>query len=214
MNGIEEYYARRAREYEQVYLKPERQTELSTLRERLATLLRGETVLEIACGTGWWTQCVSESVRWIVATDFNHEVIRLASMKYYPRGKVCFCRMDAYHPAVAAGYFTGGLAGFWYSHISRQNIRTFVEGFHRFLKPGSRVVWLDNKYVEGSSTPISRIDAEGNTYQVRPLSGGHTYEIMKNFPGEKEALEVLDGIADQPVFEQTQYYWLLHYRCR
>ena len=41
---------------------------------------------------------------------------------------------------------------------------------------------LDNKYVKGSSTPISRTDAHGNTYQTRPLKDGSTHEVLKNFP--------------------------------
>ena len=46
-------YAKRAREYEQVYEKPERQQELAWLRGRIPQLYRGRTVLgrrEISAG--------------------------------------------------------------------------------------------------------------------------------------------------------------------
>ena len=47
------YYAARAAEYERVYAKPERQTDLSRLRAAVAEFARGRRVLEVACGTGY-----------------------------------------------------------------------------------------------------------------------------------------------------------------
>ena len=44
---LEAYYSKRAREYEQVYEKPERQRELAWLRSRIPRLYRGRTVLEV-----------------------------------------------------------------------------------------------------------------------------------------------------------------------
>ena len=35
-------------------------------------------------------------------------------------------------------------------------------------------LFIDNRYVEGSSTPIARRDAEGNTYQRPSLDDGST----------------------------------------
>ena len=49
------YYARRAAEYESVYAKPERQADLRQMEAELAEPFAGRRVLEIACGTGWWT---------------------------------------------------------------------------------------------------------------------------------------------------------------
>jgi hypothetical protein len=45
-------------------------------------------------------------------------------------------------------------------------------------------VLLDNLYVPGSSTPISRTDETGDTYQLRALASGETFEVLKNFPTE------------------------------
>ena len=47
------YYARRAREYEAIYQKPERQADLRALEAGLPGVFTGRRVLEIACGTGW-----------------------------------------------------------------------------------------------------------------------------------------------------------------
>ena len=41
------------------------------------------------------------------------------------------------------------------------------------------MVYVDNRYVAGSSTPISRRDEFGNTYQLRSLKDGTHYEVLK-----------------------------------
>ena len=53
--GMAAYYAQRAAEYERVYFKPERQDDLRRMEAELAAPFAGRRVLEIACGTGWWT---------------------------------------------------------------------------------------------------------------------------------------------------------------
>ena len=60
---LERYYSKRAAEYEQIYDKPERQHELEWLRHRIPDALRDRTVLEVACGTGYWTQFIAREAQ-------------------------------------------------------------------------------------------------------------------------------------------------------
>ena len=55
MDELAAYYAQRAAEYERIYAKPERQADLAALRARFGKLFKGKRVLELACGTGYWT---------------------------------------------------------------------------------------------------------------------------------------------------------------
>ncbi len=70
---------------------------------------------------------------------------------------------------------------------------------------------LDNLYVEGSSTPISRQDDAGNTYQLRHLADGSSYEVLKNFPTERELRTHLGFHAKAVKYTSLQYYWYLEY---
>ena len=74
-----------------------------------------------------------------------------------------------------------------------------------------RVVFFDNVYVAGSSTPLSRTDAYGNTYQLRRLDNGSTHEVLKNFPTEPELRDTVAGLADEVHAEFLRYYWILSY---
>ena len=71
------------------------------------------------------------------------------------------------------------------------------------------VAILDNAWAPGSSTPISRKDAEGNTYQVRTLASGEQQEVLKNFPTSAELAEAVRPVAREAHLESLTYYWLL-----
>lgn len=207
------YYARRASEYERVYDKPERQVELQRLRDFVATTFAGAEVLEVACGTGYWTEVLANSAAAVVATDITEEVLAIARSKNLgPR--VTLQREDAYSLPSFPRQFNAGLAAFLWSHIPRSRVRDFLIGFHGALSHGARVVFMDNIYAEGSSTPTSRTDADGNTYQTRQLSDGSTHEVLKNFWTQPGLLAVVESLADDVQLEFWQYFWILSYRKR
>lgn len=210
--NLKDYYARRAHEYERVYDKPERQTDLGNLRESIPALLDGRNVLEIACGTGFWTQFVATRAASVLATDVNEEVLELARRKSYPRDNVVFKLLDIYSEEDLPRRFDAGLAAFWWSHVPRQSLSRFVDHFHRWLQPDAIVVFLDNRYVQGSSTPLSRTDEHGNTYQTRTLDDGASYEVLKNTPGESELASALGNNARALEYVELDYFWYVSYR--
>ena len=208
------YYARRAKEYERIYQKPERQAELARLKAYLAALLTGHAVLEIACGTGYWTAHLASLARSLLATDAAAEVLDAARSKTYPKGRVRFEHADAYALDALTGAFTAGFAGFWWSHVPKARLPAFLSAFHGRLQPGARVVFVDNRYVEGNSTPISATDADGNTYQDRRLADGSRHRVLKNFPTDADLRNTVgDAGVDIHVIDFT-YYWCLSYALR
>lgn len=208
---LETYYAKRAREYEQVYDKPERQRELAWLRERIPKLFRGRTVLEVACGTGYWTQYIAPAAKHVYASDINEPVLEIAREKALPPGKVTFVKGDALTLEGAPKGCDAAFAGFWWSHVKKSELALFVKELSLKLEPGAIVGILDNNFAEGSSTPISRRDAEGNTYQTRTLRSGETQEVLKNFPSSLELAEAVRPIAREATLESLTYYWLLRF---
>jgi hypothetical protein len=84
----------------------------------------------------------------------------------------------------------------------------------KVVAPGSIVAFLENRYVEGSSTPISRRDAEGNTYQTRKLDNGTAHEVLKNFSTEPELIKRASAHGHEARVEWLEYYWLLVYRTK
>ena len=199
---LAEYYAKRAREYERIYDKPERQRDLETLKHLCREIFEGRHVFEIACGTGYWTEVVARSAASIVATDINDCPIE-------------FRRQDAFElGTLAEKHFTAGFAAAWWSHLRKADIGTFLRQFHRVFSDGTLVAFMDNRFVAGSNLPISRTDANGDTYQQRRLDNGEQFEVLKNFPSEPEIHAVLAGLATDIRWTELEYYWFLTYRMK
>jgi SAM-dependent methyltransferase len=209
---LEDYYRRRAAIYERIYAKPERQPDLRAMEAWLPGVFAGRRVLEVACGTGWWTlHGAREAGDWL-ATDINPETMAIARAKPMPRC-VRFATVDAHTLAeIGETRFDGALAAHWWSHLKRAALAGWIETLHARLEPGARVVFLDNRYVEGSSTPISRRDGEGNTYQQRTLDDGSLHEVLKNFPTADEALAAIGPHARGAEWHENGHYWTLSYR--
>jgi SAM-dependent methyltransferase len=206
---LERYYSRRAPEYEAVYDKPERQAELAWLRERVPQIFRNRIVLEVACGTGYWTQHIAREAKRVYACDINDSVLEIAREKPIPPGKATFFKADAVTLDGVPGACNAAFAGFWWSHVKKSELALFVKNLSLRLAPGARVAILDNTFAQGSSTPISRTDAEGNTYQMRRLANGEQYEVLKNFPSALELTEAVRPVAREAHLESLAYYWLL-----
>jgi ubiquinone/menaquinone biosynthesis C-methylase UbiE len=205
------YYARRAAEYERVYAKPERQLELRAIEAWLPSCFTGRRVLEIACGTGWWTpHGARDALSW-VATDANDQTMAIAQNKPLP-ASVRFAKADAYAlQSLNGGPFDAAFAGFWWSHVPLQILSTWLYELHAQLAPGARIVFLDNRYVEGSSTSINRQDEHGNTYQQRALGDGSAHEVLKNFPARDEAVALVGHRARNVEWHAWTHYWALSY---
>lgn len=203
------YYARRAAEYEAIYAKPERQLDLARLKPIVERTFAGKNLLELACGTGYWTEVAARTATSILATDINEDVLTIARTKPQHRCRVTFRMEDAYATPEAAEQFDAGLAVFWWSHVPKQRIRHFLTSFLQRLGSGARVMFIDNVYVQGSNTPLCRTDGGGNSYQLRRLSDGSTHEVLKNFPTERELREAVADLASDLEVHWLQHYWLL-----
>lgn len=210
-SDLVDYYRRRAGEYEAIYAKPERKADLARLREVIPARLAGRRVLEVACGTGYWTVLVSRTAASVVATDAGEEPMRIAQSKEYAGRNARFELADAYALSTALGRFDGALAIFWWSHVPLARIGAFLASLHARLERGARVVLMDNRFIEGSSTPLVERDAEGNTYQRRRLADGSENRVLKNFPAEAELRAVLSRHARSFDYSALEYYWLVEY---
>ncbi len=209
--NIQQYYADRANEYDLTYQRPERQDDLKTISFLLKNLLDGHHVLEVACGTGYWTKIIASVAKSITGTDINNEVLQIAKNKLINSKKVTFIQDDSYSLKKIQGNFTAGFAFSWWSHILISKLKDFLNIFHSRLQPGALVIFIDNSHTEGIRIPISRIDNNGNTYQIRKLQDGREYEILKNFPTRETFYEILGKRVKNLKIEFLTYFWIVTY---
>jgi len=207
------YYAARAPYYDSVYLKPERHEDIAFLASHIPSRLKNRSVLEVACGTGYWTQHIAPAARRLVATDGTAEPLDFA--RFRPgTNDVLFFQADAYELPPHLGVFDGAFAGLWFSHVPIGARNAFLASLHLRLAPGARVLLLDNGSAQLRDFPISEVDAEGNTYQSRTLQDGSTHRVLKNFPSRAELNQLLAPHAKNVAYMELDNFWLCEYEIR
>ncbi|MBK8967099.1 MAG: methyltransferase domain-containing protein [Lewinellaceae bacterium] len=212
-NDLIQYYADRAAEYEQVYAKPERQQDLQRMAAILQDVFHNKNLLEIACGTGWFTQRLAPTAASVVATDVNEAMLEIARAKIYPGGNVQFRRDDIFQTNID-NRFDGLFAGFIWSHVLLDQLDQFLTQCLQWVEPGGTLVFVDNFFVPGSSTPRHHTDAQGNSYQLRRLADGSEHLVLKNFPTPAFLRQVLEKHGLEVEIAELGYYWMAVCRIR
>ena len=211
--GLVDYYRQRAAEYENIYHKPERQQDIAAATAILQNIFLNKQVLEIACGTGFWTEKIAAIATAVHAIDINQSVINIAQQKHFVRANVFFELADFFQYQPAQQY-DGLFGGFIWSHILLQETTTFIEAIHRYIVPGGTVVFIDNNFVPGRNLPITYIDEKSNTYQSRQLADGSAHLVLKNFPSESYITSKIEHYAADIQFINLAYYWILVYKIK
>ena len=209
-----EYYKKRANEYELIYQKPERQDDLLKIEKYLGNQFQNKKIIEIACGTGFWTQKLARTCESILAIDINKSVIEIAQQKNYSKHNVKFEVQDLIQLGNRGQKLEGLFGGFIWSHIKKEEIQTFLTICLHQISHSSELIFIDNKYVAGSSTPISRMDERGNKFQKRVLRSGEEFEVVKNFPNRKEFAKMIGYGIREFEWLELDYYWIAKFKKR
>jgi SAM-dependent methyltransferase len=210
-----QYYAARASVYNETagYGDPEAEQLRGPIKARYQELFQGHDVLEVACGTGYWTAVIGEVANSVLGTDINPSVIRVAQDRCKGLGAVRFQVADAYSLDGVPTGFTGALGIWWWSHMRRGSVRAFLRVLHAKLKPGSLVLFNDQLPYEAHER---RQDSEGNTLELRSLPDGRTFWVVKNFPTEAELRVALKDMAEgiRYIPRPEEKHWDLMYRTK
>src|SRR5258708_24995878 len=80
-NAMQKYYQARAPEYDLFYEVPERLEELAILNAWLVERTKEHIILEIAAGTGYWTEVAARVAKSITATDCHTQTLEIAATR-------------------------------------------------------------------------------------------------------------------------------------
>jgi protein-L-isoaspartate O-methyltransferase len=221
---VAQYYAARAHEYHETTGYDDTQTDAgyTELKATHQAAFKGLDVIEIACGTGYWTEVIAQTARSVLATDIHAQLIEITRERLKSLTHVRCEVADAYTLAGVDGTFSGAFAHYWWSHIPKAMRRTFLDSLHEKLRPGAFVSFTDNLEYQADWVK-RRIDEHGDVYEERRLRDGSCFETIKNFPSEAEFVELLSGMADDlsflehragPLDDPTSRLWTVSYRLK
>ncbi len=211
------YYAARANEYDDWYLRRGRyshgpvddaawRADLDAAARWLDGQQLGAEIVELAAGTGWWSPLLARKGRLFLydaAPDpLSHARSRLDQMGL----TATFAVRDAWAEPdreVAAVF-----VGFWLSHIRRDRLETFLRLVRRWLAPGGTFAFIDSQRDPASGAADH--DPPSDDVQVRRLDDGSEFLVRKIYydPSELEAALRRAGF-DRPRVQATNRFFVL-----
>ena len=213
-DNLAAFYADLAATYDRIYDEPELQDELDEVQDHIAGLFEGHKVLELGCGTGFWTDTLSYVAESVLAIDSSAEMLALARERGLDPAVVRFEQADAFALPELGGPFTACFAGFFWSHVKREQQDKLLKQLRARLGKDALLVILDENYVEEESAPIARTDLEGNTYHIYTGPSGERYEVLRNYPADSSLRKRFAAHARELRIERLEHYWLLTCRLK
>ncbi len=167
-------------------------------------------VLELAGGTGWWTQRLARTARRLTVVDSSSEAL-LISRSRVNDADVEFVVADIFEwlPARRGQYDTVFFS-FWLSHVPRMLFEPFWGMLRGPVKPGGRVFLVDNRFDPTWDRPDPCVMAGEGNVQVRRLDDGSTHRVVKVFYEPEELSSQLQALGWDARIGGTR--WLIHGR--
>jgi 2-polyprenyl-3-methyl-5-hydroxy-6-metoxy-1,4-benzoquinol methylase len=184
-----DYYRRRAGEYDATAYG-----DVAAARARINRLVAEiqptGKVLEIACGTGLWTEALAGLAETVTAIDAAPEAIDIARARVRS-AKVTFEVADVFSWTTPASFDVVFFSA-WLSHVPMSRLEQFWQTLRHLLAVGGRVLFIDEhvdvrekeSYVAGRDEIVER-----------RLRDGETFCIVKNFVHPQRLEAWLHGIG-------------------
>jgi demethylmenaquinone methyltransferase/2-methoxy-6-polyprenyl-1,4-benzoquinol methylase len=194
-----EYYAARAAEYDDWYLRRGRyergpihdaawNAELDAAGGWLDRLTLGGRIVELAAGTGWWSPLLaSKGELWLY--DAAEPPLERARERLVAHGLRAHIHVrDAW--AAPEGEPADGLfAGFWLSHVERARTVEFLAVARAWLRPGGRLALIDS--LPDPQSGAADHPAPSGDLAVRRLGDGREFTIVKVYRSVEEIATAL-----------------------
>ena len=183
------YYRRRAGEYDATAYG-----DVAVARARIARLVAQMQpigrVLEIACGTGLWTEALANLADTVMATDAAPEAIDIARARV-TSAKVTFEVADVFSWTTSARFDVVFFSA-WLSHVPTSRFEEFWQLLRGLLSAHGRVLFID----EHVDVREKEVYVAGREEIVeRRLRDGETFRVVKNFVDPQQLEARLRGMG-------------------
>ncbi len=210
------YYRARAGEYDEWFYRRGRYdrgaeananwfAEIEQVRRALDAFGPTGDVLELACGTGLWTERLVGCAEHITAVDASPEVLAL-NRRRVDNPRVEYVQADLFTWRPTRRYDTV-FFGFWLSHVPPGRFEAFWEMVGAALAPGGRVFFVDSLY-EPTSSAVDHRPEKDAMVAVRRLNDGQTFRVVKVFYEPAALAARLAEMGWQATVRPTEHYVL------
>lgn len=211
------YYRVRAPEYDEWFLRQGRYdigtewnkkwfAEVEELQQQLKKFHPEGDVLELAGGTGWWTEqlaCYAES---ITAVDASPEVLEINRRRVKSQ-KVHYKKADIFTYLPDKKYDTVFFS-FWLSHVPPSLFTDFWNLVSLAIKPQGRVFFIDSFQSERKLIAGKKRRKEDEWLDRRSVKAGDTFQIVKVFYEPRKLQKKLELLGWNISVKTTKHFFL------
>lgn len=170
-----------------------------------ALCLTGE-VLELAAGTGNWTEKLAATARQVTALDGSAEMLAINRARV-GRENVEYVQADLFAWEPEREY-DAVVFCFWLSHVPPSQLDPFLDKVRRALRPEGRLFFADSRRDPLTTSPDQPLPEAAQPWLTRRLNDGREFSIVKVFyePGELQARFRERGLAVE--IRETERFFL------
>lgn len=136
-------------------------------------------VVELAPGTGNWTQRLLATANTVTAVDASPEMIALNRARVQS-DRVTYILADLFTWQPDRQY-DAICFGFWLSHVPLERMDDFWRTVAKSLRPGGKVFFVDNLRESTTTSVDQHLPPVGSQIMTRKLNDGRTFQIVKNY---------------------------------
>jgi demethylmenaquinone methyltransferase/2-methoxy-6-polyprenyl-1,4-benzoquinol methylase len=211
------YYSARAEEYDEWFYRTGRYdrgeeinqrwfSEAGVVKSALYQINAVENILELACGTGIWTQELLNIGKQITALDASQQVIEINRRKLgatnieYRLVDLFSWQPDAEYDLV---FFS-----FWLSHVPPTLVDSFLAKVYKSVRVGGQVFILDSRFEPTSTAKNHILENDGDIYITRKLNNEQEFKIVKIFYQPEELRDKLTQVGFHAEVKVTDNYFI------
>ena len=212
-----EYYRARANEYDEWFYRRGRYdrspeinqrwfNEVAVIKSILHQIGVVDDILELASGTGIWTQELLKIGKKITAIDASEEMIAINRSKLNSLS-VEYHLIDLFTWQPDTEYDLVFFA-FWLSHVPPKLLDSFLTKVYQSVRVGGQVFIIDSSFEPTSTANNHILENDGNIYKTRKLNDGQEFQIVKIFYQPDELHDQLKKVGFQVEVKVTDNYFI------
>ena len=143
--------------------------------------LRGD-VLELASGTGIWTEAIAKTATKLTALDSSKERLEKCKARLGTNPKIRYVVADFFDWSPDQEYDAVTFS-FMISHVPATKLDEFVLKLSRCLKRGGRIFFVDQ---QTQAIKNEVLEKPGGEVALRTLESGRRFKVIKHFYSPEE----------------------------
>ncbi len=202
----DEWWQRRGRYDRGAEQRAEWDRQIVTVEAVLSAFGATGHVLELAGGTGWWTERLARTAARLTVVDSSPETLALNRARV-GRPDVRYVVADVFEWEADAAY-DAVFFSFWLSHVPRTRFASFWSLVRSCLAPSGRVFLIDNRN-DPTPGPVVKdpyVVEYGTDQHLRRLEDGSQYRVVKVMYEPEELRSLLADEGWSADIEATRWF--------